>query len=161
MTKITMPWALNQFVIHLKYIFGFPFIWIEKGMPPVGPEKAQLMSMIGGSDITPDITRCAACTKANATYRCAKCKVVKYCGRDCQAKHWKKGGHKQRCNKAEANCTLRSVLNGGNDNLHITAEECEAIAKGLKQQNDTADPLVKNFFFYFDSVAKLGGCFLG
>ena len=45
--------------------------------------------------------------------------------------------------------------------LHITAEECEAIAKGLKQQNNTADPLVKNFFFYFDSVSKLGGCFLG
>ena len=82
----------------------------------MGPEKAQLMSMIGGSDITPDITRCAACTKANATYRCAKCKVVKYCGRDCQAKHWKKGG---------------------------------------------PDPLVQNFFYYFDSVAKLGGCFLG
>ena len=85
-----------------------------KGMPPVGPEKAQLMSIIGGGDdkdITPDITRCAACTKANATYRCAKCKVVKYCGRDCQAKHWK--------------------------------------------------TLVQNFLYYFDSVAKLGGCFLG
>ena len=64
---------------------------------------------------------------------------------DCQAKqHWMKGGHKQRCNKAEENSQ-----NGG-----------KAIARGLIQ-NYTADPLVQNFFSYFDSVAKLGGCFVG
>ena len=43
---------------------------------------------------------------------------------------------------------MRSVLNGGNDNLHNTAKECEAFARRLIQ-NDTADPLVNDFFSYF------------
>lgn len=30
------------------------------------------------------------------TMRCARCKTVEYCGKECQAKHWK-GGHKVRC----------------------------------------------------------------
>jgi hypothetical protein len=30
------------------------------------------------------------------TMRCAKCKSVEYCGRECQSKHWKKE-HKVRC----------------------------------------------------------------
>lgn len=134
-----------------------------KGMPPAGPGKEQLMSIIGGSsdgEIIPDYSRCAACTKPNAGSRCAKCKVVKYCGRDCQGKHWK-SCHKKICTKAEQNFTLRSVLNGGNDYLHITSEECAAIAKGLKNCREKSDPMVKNFFAYFDSVAQLGGCFVG
>lgn len=28
---------------------------------------------------------------------CYKCLVNFYCGRDCQVKHWKQGGHKQAC----------------------------------------------------------------
>ena len=28
---------------------------------------------------------------------CSRCKLVRYCGTDCQAQHWKKGGHKQFC----------------------------------------------------------------
>lgn len=134
-----------------------------KGMPPAGPEKAELMRMMGGSDgeeIIPDYSRCAACTKPNASSRCSKCRVVKYCGRECQTKHWKLC-HKKICCKAQENCTLRSVLNGGNDDLHITAEECAAIARGLKSCREKSDPLVKNFFAYFDAVAQLGGCFVG
>ena len=60
-----------------------------KGMPPAGPEKAQLMSIIGGGgddEIITDISRCAACTKLNATSRCSKCKVVKYCNRVLQSR---------------------------------------------------------------------------
>ena len=132
-------------------------------MPDHGAERAQLLSVVGGGDgdnITPDYSRCAACTKKNASNRCAKCKVVKYCGRDCQIKHWKHG-HKKRCNKAKENSTLRSVLDGGNDYLHITAEECAAIASGLRRCNEKKNPLVKNFCVYFDSTAQLGGCFVG
>ena len=29
--------------------------------------------------------------------RCARCHVTLYCGKECQKEHWKKGGHKQRC----------------------------------------------------------------
>jgi hypothetical protein len=29
--------------------------------------------------------------------RCANCKRVRYCSRECQLKHWKHGGHKTQC----------------------------------------------------------------
>lgn len=29
--------------------------------------------------------------------RCARCHVTLYCGKECQKEHWKKGGHKERC----------------------------------------------------------------
>jgi len=28
---------------------------------------------------------------------CSRCKAVKYCGKACQLKHWKEGGHKKIC----------------------------------------------------------------
>jgi hypothetical protein len=28
---------------------------------------------------------------------CSRCKLVRYCGTECQAQHWKKGGHKHNC----------------------------------------------------------------
>ena len=28
---------------------------------------------------------------------CSRCKLVRYCGIECQAQHWTKGGHKQFC----------------------------------------------------------------
>ena len=28
---------------------------------------------------------------------CARCKAVSYCGKECQAQHWKSGGHKATC----------------------------------------------------------------
>ena len=32
--------------------------------------------------------------------KCAKCQPVRYCGRDCQLKHWK-AGHKKECGRKE------------------------------------------------------------
>ena len=103
-------------------------------MPAMGPDTAaqaeSVRKIMCIGDITPDYNRCAACTKPNATSRCGKCKVVKYCSRDCQAKHWK-SGHKKCCQKAAENCTLRSVLNGGNDWLHITAMNVRQLQRGF------------------------------
>lgn len=35
-----------------------------------------------------------------ATMKCARCEIARYCSRECQKKHWK-AGHKQECVKAE------------------------------------------------------------
>jgi len=43
---------------------------------------------------------CANCKKSlgrDEGMACSKCLVTLYCGRDCQVKHWKEGGHKQEC----------------------------------------------------------------
>ena len=43
---------------------------------------------------------CAVCGRlpTENLFACSKCKVLSYCGRECQKLHWKKGGHKQSCN---------------------------------------------------------------
>ena len=40
---------------------------------------------------------CANCGAANPPKSCARCKQKKYCSPECQAKHWKRGGHKSLC----------------------------------------------------------------
>ena len=43
---------------------------------------------------------CCAITEAYVGIRlkkCSKCKLVSYCGKECQKQHWVKGGHKQMC----------------------------------------------------------------
>lgn len=41
-------------------------------------------------------------TKAGDMSVCGRCFRIRYCGRACQAAHWKKGGHKNMCIPAEA-----------------------------------------------------------
>ena len=44
---------------------------------------------------------CSGCMKENtARSRCARCKVVHYCGPACQRAHWK-AGHKRTCTPCE------------------------------------------------------------
>jgi TPR repeat protein len=44
---------------------------------------------------------CANCGVAGvaggALKPCSRCKAVVYCGKECQAQHWKVGGHKAKC----------------------------------------------------------------
>lgn len=40
-----------------------------------------------------------------AELQCAKCKTIRYCGRDCQTWHWK-NGHKLMCFKTESELTM-------------------------------------------------------
>ena len=50
-----------------------------------------------------DPTECAHCGSAEtaggsvALKPCSRCKAVVYCGRECQAAHWKAGGHRAVC----------------------------------------------------------------
>lgn len=41
--------------------------------------------------------RCAICSGASCAQRCAGCREVWYCGEECQKKHWREGGHRDRC----------------------------------------------------------------
>ena len=40
---------------------------------------------------------CGYCGKPGAQSKCAGCMLVAYCSKNCQAQHWKKGGHKREC----------------------------------------------------------------
>lgn len=42
---------------------------------------------------------CANCTASSIQLQvCSRCKSVRYCSKECQASHWKEGGHKKVCN---------------------------------------------------------------
>jgi len=57
-------------------------------------------------DAQPDksVLKCDAtnCDKTNPTHKCGQCKLVYYCGKECQTKHWKEG-HKKDCQLTSAN----------------------------------------------------------
>jgi len=40
---------------------------------------------------------CGQCLKISPTNRCSKCKILKYCSKECQASHWEV--HKKQCRK--------------------------------------------------------------
>ena len=44
--------------------------------------------------------KCAYCSETNAKSKCSRCKTTYYCGRKCQANHWKQG-HKKECQPLE------------------------------------------------------------
>jgi len=44
------------------------------------------------------MSNCAQCNVPGSKSACGRCKLVEYCGRDCQKKHWVK--HKQVCGKS-------------------------------------------------------------
>ena len=39
---------------------------------------------------------CAVCGADDARYKCNRCNAESYCGRECQAHAWRKGGHKDK-----------------------------------------------------------------
>ena len=56
--------------------------------------------------------------------RCGQCKQALYCGRQCQKRHWGRGGHKKVCVEPPY-CTI--CLNGGDDPLPI---QCGCACRG-------------------------------
>jgi len=50
---------------------------------------------------------CASCGNPNDLSRCSGCRMVFYCGRECQRAHWRAGGHKE---KGAAEKDLRKRL---------------------------------------------------
>ena len=72
--------------------------------------------------MTPGIIgTCAACAEPIplTAKGCAHCKT-RYCGPECQKKHWKEGGHKELCKKV--------TRHGGAEKYHATKKCAEAVA---------------------------------
>ena len=72
--------------------------------------------------MTPGIIgTCAACAEPIplTAKGCAHCKT-RYCGPECQKKHWKEGGHKELCKKI--------TRHGGAEKYHATKKCAEAVA---------------------------------
>ena len=107
----------------------------------------------------PRYDRCANCTKLFPTMsRCSRCKIVKYCSRDCQSSHWKKV-HKQSCVKAQPLALYKSM--NGNDGFLMTPDECKVLANALSEHESIHnDNVVRCFQAYFGVAADLGGCFI-
>lgn len=121
-----------------------------------------MLAMMGQDDsntIYPHYDRCANCTKlAPKMNQCSRCKMVKYCSRDCQALHWKKV-HKQSCTKAQPLPLYKSL--NGNDGFLMTPEECRGLHIALSENEANAvDEVIRCFQAYFDVAADLGGCFV-
>lgn len=122
-----------------------------------------LSAMMGQQDDTntpyPRYDRCANCTKLLPKMsRCSRCKIVKYCSRDCQSSHWKKV-HKQSCVKAQP-FTLYKSMNG-NDGFLMTPDECKGLAEALSEHESIhSDDVVRCYQAYFTVAADLGGCFI-
>jgi hypothetical protein len=133
------------------------------GFPSVGAAMATLLGWPENrEDSVPHAhyDRCANCTKP-ATRNCSRCRIVKYCSRECQCAHWKKV-HKASCIEAEPK-SLWESLQGEVWAFHVSSTECRAICTALSQGQNIggdASDLICYFKVYFDLAAELGGCFV-
>lgn len=57
---------------------------------------------------------CGTCTENNATKKCAKCKTMQYCDRECQRIHW--FVHKKECGREADN---NEILQSSVDSSHV------------------------------------------
>lgn len=70
-------------------------------------------------NFTPTYDRwCLFCNKQNCTFRCSKCKVIYYCGAECQKKSWPI--HKKHCGR-DLFCVCSFC---GRDNPGISCDKC-------------------------------------
>ena len=67
------------------------------GASDAAPSKATRLSM--KSQLIPfETVDCSGCGRPSVKLRtCSGCRCAAYCSRECQARHWKEGGHKREC----------------------------------------------------------------
>ena len=67
---------------------------------------------------------CAASLPALTAKQCSRCKT-RYCGPECQKKHWKEGGHKDLCKEIKRG--------GGAEQYHADKKYEEAVADAVEE----------------------------
>jgi MYND finger len=102
---------------------------------------------IGGSSrsSTNDPVVCPSCGKQEATLLCTRCRMQRYCSRECQKADWKKS-HKQQCTSNSTTTTTTTTLSpkgGGDSSNHPTGRGRIVLVK-LQHSGDEGPATTKN-----------------
>ena len=74
------------------------------------PGETLMLRMAGSLHTAPRVA-CTGCGRLSIQLRkCSARQVAAYCSRECQAKHWKEGGHRRECAQLAAQ---RAAAGGG------------------------------------------------
>ena len=81
----------------------------------------------------PEDSFCHNCSKVGKTWRCSKCKRVRYCSRECQKSHWK--GHKKTCGISVTDAMLQLHKLCGDMNLSESIEQYHRATDVVQSQS--------------------------
>ncbi|KAM3258047.1 hypothetical protein ACQJBY_050029 [Aegilops geniculata] len=86
---------------------------------------------------------CAVC-RTPTTFRCKRCKGVKYCAVKCQIAHWRQG-HKDGCHPASADAREDTTIKASSTKkIERTSSDEESVVTGVEQAVETKEmPLEK------------------
>ena len=75
--------------------------WGIRATAPDGPSTGEHRANV----LTDPCAVCGVRPSPGSKHKlCGGCKAVVYCSKECQANHWKEGGHKSECSKAYIAC---------------------------------------------------------
>ncbi|CAF1228986.1 unnamed protein product [Adineta steineri] len=92
-------WQLikDTYIYGTKISISNPYMRMAAdGKPAIRVDDASSIILHGDTHNVKDM--CRYCTEANASHICGKCKLARYCSKECQTIDWKQCGHKLICN---------------------------------------------------------------
>jgi len=77
-----------------------------------------------------DLSACERCGKTEDLLKCARCKIVSYCSKECQVFHWKQGGHREICGAMKTVKRVQKVMNSveGGERISFNKDRATEIA---------------------------------
>ena len=97
-----IPPSEGQQLIKNTYIYGTKLSILNPYMRMAADMKSAIRvddasSIILHGDTHNVKNMCRCCSEENASFTCSKCKVARYCSKECQAIDWKQNNHKLIC----------------------------------------------------------------